>query len=76
MSGIVVHLDANYDIVFLDLYQASSTTTSSFLEALVLFAVLYPEVQEKVWAEICDTVPSGQELIYKDKARYWKNGYN
>ena len=61
--------DLNHDLIFADLFQASGGTTTSYLEALFLFVLLYPEIGDKVYTEILDTVPHGQEVTYDDKQR-------
>ncbi len=45
-------LDENFIVIYMDLLQAGSDTNSAFLEAFFLFMVLYPDVQEKIVAEI------------------------
>jgi cytochrome P450 len=48
-------------MVFLDLLQAGTDTTSTFLETLMLYMVLYPDVQDGVWKEIQSVIiPNGE----------------
>jgi cytochrome P450 family 2 subfamily U polypeptide 1 len=61
--------DLNYDLIFADLFQASSNTTSSYLESLFLYMILYPEVQEKIYQEIQTTIVPGQDVTYEHKSR-------
>lgn len=62
--------ELNHDIVFADLFQASSNTTASYLESIFLYMILHPNVQEKVYDEIQNTIPIRQDIIYEDKSRY------
>lgn len=62
--------ELNHDVIFADLFQAASNTTASYLEAIFLYMILYPDVQEKVYREIQDTIPFGHEIVYEDKNRY------
>lgn len=62
--------ELNYSIIFADLFQASSNTTSAYLESLMLYMVLYPDIQEKVYQEIESTIAAGKDIVFADKSRY------
>jgi cytochrome P450 len=60
----------DFQITFLDLLQAGSDTTSAFMECIILYMILYPEVQEKVNQEIQSVISPEQEVTYADAKRF------
>nr|AKH03505.1 cytochrome P450 3038C1 [Paracyclopina nana] len=51
-----------------DLFIAGSETTSSSLTSLILYMILYPDVQKRVQQEIDDRVGTDREVTFADKA--------
>jgi len=61
--------EEDFQVVFMDLVQAGSDTTSCFMELTLLYLILYPDVQEKVAEEIKLRIPSGQDATFSDMAK-------
>ncbi|XP_035702590.1 methyl farnesoate epoxidase isoform X2 [Folsomia candida] len=57
----------NFQIMFQDLLLGSTDTSSSYLEAALLFLVANPEVQEKIYHEILEVAPNGRFLNFSDR---------
>lgn len=55
--------------MFQDLLLGSTDTSSSYLEAALLFLVANPEVQEKIYHEILEVAPNGRFLNFSDRKR-------
>ncbi|OXA47347.1 putative cytochrome P450 303a1 [Folsomia candida] len=66
---------SNFQLIFMDLILAGTETTSTFMEACVLylFVVSYPHVQEKVYQEILRVAPDGRPLKFSDRQKYIHN---
>lgn len=56
-------------ITMLDIFQAGIETTSTILSWTILFLILNPHVQEKLYEEISQTLPKGKPITldYKNK---------
>jgi len=54
----------------LDLAQGSSDTTGSYLETFFLYMLHYPDVQEKVFQELQENIPPGQEASFSDYKKF------
>jgi len=61
--------ETNFLVLFTDLFQTSSEPTSSYLEALLLYMVLNPEVQRKVQAEIDTVIHTDEDVSMDHKSR-------
>ncbi|XP_021961918.1 farnesoate epoxidase [Folsomia candida] len=57
----------NFQLTFQDLLLASTDTSSSYMEFVILFLVAYPDVQEKIYQEILKVVPDGRDLCFSDR---------
>ncbi|OXA44558.1 Farnesoate epoxidase [Folsomia candida] len=58
----------NWQITFQDLIMGSTDTSSSFMEAFVLYLVAFPEAQEKVYQEVLKVAPNGGFPGYADRS--------
>ncbi|XP_021962189.1 cytochrome P450 2B6 [Folsomia candida] len=61
----------NFQLIFMDLFGAGTETTSTFMEACVLYLISYPHVQEKVYQEILRIAPDGRPLNFSDRQKYF-----
>jgi cytochrome P450 len=68
--------EKDFQVLFLDLAQGASDTTGGYLETFFLHMILYPDVQEKVFQEIQDNIPEGQEPSFSDLKSYAFTGKN
>jgi cytochrome P450 len=60
-------LEEDWHMIFADLFQAGTDTTSTFLETVMLYMVIYPDVQEKVWMEMKSVVaPERNQKVSMD----------
>lgn len=51
------------------IFAASSETTNSYTQSLMLFSLLYQNYQEKIYNEILNTIPENEivSLTYRKK---------
>jgi cytochrome P450 len=61
--------EKDFQILFLDLFQAGTETTGTYLETVILFLILHPDVQQKIVEEIESVVPPGGEVSHVDMDR-------
>lgn len=57
----------------LDIFQAGIETTSNTLSWIILFLILNPHVQEKLYEEISRMVPKGEPITLGYKNRFVMN---
>lgn len=58
----------NFQVIFtVDLLLAGTDTTSTFMEACVLYLITYPDIQEKLYQEIMHIAPDGRPLNFSDR---------
>jgi cytochrome P450 len=61
--------EKDFQILFLDLFQAGTETTGTYLETVILFLILHPDVQQKIVEEIESVIPPGGEVSHEDMDR-------
>jgi cytochrome P450 len=61
--------EKDFQSLFLDLFQAGSETTSTYLETVILFLILHPDVQQKVVQELESVIPSGSQVSHQNMDR-------
>jgi cytochrome P450 len=61
--------EKDFQILFLDLFQAGSETTGAYLEMVILFLIVHPDVQQKIVEEIESVIPPGGEVSLEDMGR-------
>ncbi|OXA44260.1 Methyl farnesoate epoxidase [Folsomia candida] len=57
----------NFQLIFQDLLLGSTDTSATFMEIVVLYLIVYPAVQEKVYQEILRVSPNGRDISYSDR---------
>lgn len=55
--------------MFQDLILGSTDTTSSYLESVVLYLILFPDIQEKIYQEILDVAPDNRFIEFSDRKK-------
>jgi cytochrome P450 len=67
---VVLIAEKDFQMLLLDLFQAGSDTTSTYLATVLLYLVLHPDVQEKILEEINNVISStGEEVTVEDIGR-------
>jgi len=54
----------------MDLTNGGSDTNNAFMEQILLYMILHPDVQEKVQIEIDNVIPSEDDVSYSFSAQY------
>ncbi|XP_035713952.1 cytochrome P450 2U1 [Folsomia candida] len=57
----------NFQLTFQDLHLASTDTSSTYMEFVMLYLVTYPDVQEKIYREILKVAPDGRAFRFSDR---------
>ncbi|OXA45390.1 farnesoate epoxidase [Folsomia candida] len=59
----------NFLLTFQDILLTSTETSNTFMEILILYLITYPDVQEKVYAEILKVSPDERDLSFSDRKK-------
>ncbi|XP_035705297.1 farnesoate epoxidase isoform X2 [Folsomia candida] len=68
-DGDIIFNCENFQIMFQDLILGSTDTTSSYLESVVLYLILFPDIQEKIYQEILDVAPDNRFIEFSDRKK-------
>jgi len=65
-----IYAEEDFYAVFMDLINGGSDTNNAFMEQILLYMILHPDVQQKVQTEIDNVISQEEDVTYSFSAQY------